>query len=100
MTRGLTAPAGNAVEDLGQTVLTTRRRDGVEQEGDLTTTCDNQKPKLHAQVTLSPTLTCRGRGDFDFPSPQMTELFITKPRFLLFRLPLRGMNDCPLTTDT
>jgi hypothetical protein len=37
-----TAPHRNAAEDLGQIVLTTRRRDGVEQEGDLTTTCDNQ----------------------------------------------------------
>jgi hypothetical protein len=45
---------------------------------------ESRERGLHAQLILSPvtlslTLTCRRRGDFDFPSPQMTELFITIP---------------------
>jgi hypothetical protein len=49
-----TAPHRNAAEDLGQTVLTTRRRDGVEQEGDLTTTCDNQNRNFTYSSLPSP----------------------------------------------
>jgi hypothetical protein len=60
-----TAPHRNAAEDLGHTVLTTRRgRARMLPHNNLR----QPKPKLHAQLTLSPTLTCRGRGDFDFPS--------------------------------
>ena len=48
-----------------------------------------ESPRTTLNPALSPTLTCRGRGDFDFPSPDrrgslrepnaMTELFITIP---------------------